>query len=45
MALLEIRGVMQDLSRLRALEGVDIDVEAGTFHGLIGPNGRARARC
>jgi len=36
--------VSKTFRTLRALDGVDIDVQAGTFHGLIGPNGRARAR-
>ncbi len=43
MALLEIRGVSKTFRTLRALEGVDVDVEAGTFHGLIGPNGSGKS--
>src|SRR3981189_2616251 len=43
MALLEIRGVCKSFRTLRALDGVDIDVEAGTFHGLIGPNGSGKS--
>src|SRR5258708_17721557 len=43
MALLEIRGVCKSFRTLRALESVDIDVEAGTFHGLIGPNGSGKS--
>jgi branched-chain amino acid transport system ATP-binding protein len=43
MALLEIRGVAKSFRTLRALEGVDVDVEAGTFHGLIGPNGSGKS--
>jgi ABC-type branched-subunit amino acid transport system ATPase component len=46
MALLEIRGVSKTFRILRALEGVDVDVKAGTFHGLIGPNGSPiKAQC
>lgn len=43
MALLEIRGVCKSFRGLRALDGVDIDVEAGSFHGLIGPNGSGKS--
>jgi ABC-type uncharacterized transport system ATPase subunit len=43
MALLEIRGLSKTFRTLRALDGVDIDVQAGTFHGLIGPNGSGKS--
>ena len=43
MALLEIRGVSKSFRTLAALEGVDVDVQAGTFHGLIGPNGSGKS--
>ncbi|MEO7245019.1 MAG: ABC transporter ATP-binding protein [Rubrivivax sp.] len=43
MALLEIRNVRKSFGTLRALDGVDVDVEAGTFHGLIGPNGSGKS--
>ena len=43
MALLEIRGVCKSFRTLKALESVDVDVEAGTFHGLIGPNGSGKS--
>jgi ABC-type uncharacterized transport system ATPase subunit len=43
MALLEIRGICKSFRTLRALEGVDIDVRSGTFHGLIGPNGSGKS--
>src|SRR5262245_49208303 len=43
MALLEIRGVSKTFRTLRALDGVDVDVEAGSFHGLIGPNGSGKS--
>jgi ABC-type uncharacterized transport system ATPase subunit len=42
-ALLEIRGVSKSFRSLRALERVDVDVQAGTFHGLIGPNGSGKS--
>src|ERR1700761_4410404 len=43
MALLQIRGVSKTFRTLKALDGVDVDVEAGTFHGLIGPNGSGKS--
>ncbi|MGE0574626.1 MAG: ABC transporter ATP-binding protein [Reyranella sp.] len=43
MALLEIRGLRKTFRTLRALDGVDVDVQAGTFHGLIGPNGSGKS--
>jgi len=42
MALLEVRGVGKSYGPLRALDQVDLSVEAGTFHGLIGPNGSGK---
>lgn len=30
---------------LRALDSVDLEVDAGSVTGLIGPNGPARRRC
>ncbi len=43
MALLEVRGVGKTFAGLKALEGVDVDVQANTFHGLIGPNGSGKS--
>ncbi|MBX3502399.1 MAG: ABC transporter ATP-binding protein [Alphaproteobacteria bacterium] len=43
MALLEIRGVGKSFRGLRALDGVDVDVQNGSFHGLIGPNGSGKS--
>lgn len=43
MALLEVRGVGKRFGTLRALDGVDVTVEHGTFHGLIGPNGSGKS--
>lgn len=43
MALLEIRGLQKSFRTLRALDGVDVDVQVGSFHGLIGPNGSGKS--
>lgn len=43
MALLEVKGVGKTFGALRALDGVDVQVRANTFHGLIGPNGSGKS--
>ncbi len=43
MPLLEVSGVTKVYGPLRALDGVDLQVEAKTFHGLIGPNGSGKS--
>lgn len=43
MALLEVSGVTKVYGALRALDGVDVTIEAGRFHGLIGPNGSGKS--
>ena len=43
MALLEVRGVGKTFGALRALDGVDVEVAANSFHGLIGPNGSGKS--
>ncbi len=43
MSLLEVTGVTKVFGALRALDGVDVAVETGTFHGLIGPNGSGKS--
>jgi len=40
--LLEGRGLRVDYGRVRALDGVDIAVEAGEVIGLLGPNGSGK---
>lgn len=42
-ALLEVRSVRKKFGSLQALDGVDVDVHQGTFHGLIGPNGSGKS--
>ncbi len=43
MALLEAHGIGKRFGALRALEGVDVRVQANSFHGLIGPNGSGKS--
>jgi branched-chain amino acid transport system ATP-binding protein len=40
--LLELRGVSKSFGGLRVLDGVDLSVEAGALHALIGPNGSGK---
>jgi ABC-type branched-subunit amino acid transport system ATPase component/ABC-type branched-subunit amino acid transport system permease subunit len=40
--LLEIRGAAKNFGGLRAVDGVDLTVEAGTITALIGPNGSGK---
>lgn len=42
MALLEVRGLHRSFYGVRALDGVDLSVQAGTITGLIGPNGAGK---
>jgi branched-chain amino acid transport system ATP-binding protein/neutral amino acid transport system ATP-binding protein len=42
MALLQVRGLARSFYGVHALNGVDLDVEAGTITGLIGPNGAGK---
>src|SRR5262247_1361922 len=42
MALLEVRALSRSFYGVHALNGVDLDVEAGTITGLIGPNGAGK---
>ncbi len=41
--LLEIRGLRRHFGGVRAVDGVDLTVRAGTIHGLIGPNGSGKS--
>jgi branched-chain amino acid transport system ATP-binding protein len=40
--LLQLRGVSKSFGGLRVLDGVDLAVEAGAVHALIGPNGSGK---
>jgi branched-chain amino acid transport system ATP-binding protein/neutral amino acid transport system ATP-binding protein len=40
--LLEVRGLRRSFYGVKALDGVDLDVERGTITGLIGPNGAGK---
>src|SRR5205823_4373905 len=40
--LLEVRALQRSFYGVRALDGVDLVVEAGTITGLIGPNGAGK---
>ncbi|HXH84432.1 MAG TPA: ATP-binding cassette domain-containing protein, partial [Candidatus Tectomicrobia bacterium] len=42
MALLQLHGVSKSFGGLRVLDGVDLAVEAGAVHALIGPNGSGK---
>jgi branched-chain amino acid transport system ATP-binding protein len=43
MALLEVTDVSKRFNGLRALDHVDLAVEAGTIHSIIGPNGAGKS--
>ena len=40
--LLQIRGLTKDFGRLRAVDGVDLDVHEGELTAVIGPNGAGK---
>jgi urea transport system ATP-binding protein len=43
MPLLEVKGARKQYGKLTALDGVNLSVESGQFHGLIGPNGSGKS--
>ncbi|MFS8583172.1 MAG: ABC transporter ATP-binding protein [Limnochordales bacterium] len=43
MALLEVRGLHKDFGGATAVAGVDLELQAGEFVGLIGPNGSGKS--
>jgi ABC-2 type transport system ATP-binding protein len=38
-----IRGLVKDYGQVRALDGLDLEVESGEVHGLLGPNGAGKS--
>jgi ABC-2 type transport system ATP-binding protein len=40
--IVRVRDVVHDFGRVRALDGVTLDVEQGVVHGLLGPNGAGK---
>src|SRR5258705_6161177 len=40
--MLEVAGLVKAFGNLRAVDGVDLAIEAGTITGLIGPNGAGK---
>jgi len=40
---LEVRGVVKDYPGVRALSGVDFDVQPGEVHCIVGPNGAGKS--
>jgi branched-chain amino acid transport system ATP-binding protein len=43
--LLSVRGLTRRFGGLTAVDNVDLDVQAGQIHGLIGPNGSGKTTC
>ena len=39
---LKLRGIVLSFGNVRAIDGLDLDVEPGRIHGLIGPNGSGK---
>ena len=42
MTLFEIRGLTRDFGGVRAIDGLDLDVDAGEIVSVIGPNGAGK---
>ncbi|MEU5673376.1 ABC transporter ATP-binding protein [Micromonospora sp. NPDC047762] len=40
---LEIRGLVKTFAAHRAVDGIDLTVRSGTFHGIVGPNGAGKS--
>lgn len=42
-AAIETRGLTRHFGTVRAVDGLDLQVEAGTFYGFLGPNGAGKS--
>jgi ABC-2 type transport system ATP-binding protein len=40
---IEIRGLVKDFGKVRALDGLDLTVREGEVHGFLGPNGAGKS--
>ena len=38
-----VRGLVKHFRHFRALDGLDLEVEAGSVHGFLGPNGAGKS--
>ena len=43
MALLEIKGLQKAFKDIKAVDGVDLSIEAQKIHGILGPNGAGKS--
>ncbi|MCX8501771.1 MAG: branched-chain amino acid ABC transporter ATP-binding protein/permease, partial [Alphaproteobacteria bacterium] len=41
--LLSVKGVKKYFAGIKALDGIDLEIQQGTIHGLIGPNGSGKS--
>ncbi len=41
-SVIEVRGLVKRYGEVRAVDGVDLDVEEGEFFGILGPNGAGK---
>lgn len=42
-AVIEARGLRKNFGKVRALDGLDLSVDAGEVHGFLGPNGAGKS--
>jgi ABC-2 type transport system ATP-binding protein len=43
MSTIEVSGLVKTFGPTRALDGLDLRVEAGEVHGFLGPNGSGKS--
>ena len=43
MALLEIKGLQKAFKDVKAVNGVDLSIDAQEIHGILGPNGAGKS--